>query len=145
MVRPRTSVPDKEELIQLGEDLVEWSSKGPEECDGEIRCRYCQWFNPLGFIRTQWDLMLQKPEFRVYYELAQTNLSQRYVDGTINQSIAHRYLRKYDPELRDQEDADMKAKAEVAKDVQKQSTEEIKQKVDDLLAQVRSARKDNNN
>ena len=50
--------------------------------------------------------MLDTPEFRPYYEAAQTYLADKWIDGTINHSIAHRYLRIYDPEVREQEDLD---------------------------------------
>jgi hypothetical protein len=102
--RPRTSVPEKDELIKLGEDLFLWAST---EKQGELRCRWCEWYAKRHFfIRAQWKHMIDKPEFRPYYERAQVYLAQKYLDGTINPSIAHRYLRIYDPELREQEDKD---------------------------------------
>lgn len=102
--RPRTSVPEKEELIKLGEDLLAWAS---EEQDKELRCRWCEWYACKHFfIRAQWKHMIEKEEFRPYYEAAQPYLAQRWIDGTINQSIAHRYLRIYDPELKEHEDID---------------------------------------
>lgn len=102
--RPRTSVPEKGELIKLGEDLLEWAaSKGK----GELRCRWCEWYAKKHFfIRAQWKHMIEKEEFRPYYEAAQPYLADKWIDGTINQSIAQRYLRIYDPELRESEDKD---------------------------------------
>ena len=50
--------------------------------------------------------MIDTPEFRPYYEAAQPYLAEKWIDGTINQSIAQRYLRLYDPELRENEDID---------------------------------------
>ena len=105
--RPRTSVPEKEELIKLGEDLLEWASgKGK----GELRCRWCEWYSKKHFfIRAQWKHMIEKAEFRPYYEASQSYLAEKWIDGTINQSIAQRYLRIYDPEVREQEDKDKDA------------------------------------
>ena len=104
MARPRTSVPEKEELIKLGEDLVAWAST---KVKGELRCRWCEWYAKKHFfVREQWKHMLQKEEFRPYYEAAQPYLAEKWIDGTINQSIAHRYLRIYDPELKEHEDKD---------------------------------------
>ena len=115
MVRPRTSVPEKEELIELGKDLLEWAS---EKKKGELRCRWCEWYAKKHFfIRSQWKKMIDKEEFRPYYETAQAYLAEKWIDGTINQSIAHRYLAIYDPELKEHEislaneDAERKAKA----------------------------------
>lgn len=105
--RPRTSVPEKAELIELGEDLLAWAS---EKKKGELRCRWCEWFAKKHFfIRAQWKHMIEKEEFRPYYESAQVFLAEKWIDGTINQSIAHRYLRIYDPELKEHEDKDAEA------------------------------------
>jgi hypothetical protein len=102
--RPRTSVPEKQELIALGEDLLAWAS---EKKKGELRCRWCEWYaRKHFFIRKQWKRMLDTEEFRPYYEAAQAFLGEKWIDGTINHSIAQRYLRLYDPELREQEDSD---------------------------------------
>lgn len=110
--RPRSAIPEKAELIKLGESLVEWATKQTKK--GEpLRVRFCDWYTDLGFIRKQWEHMREKPEFQWYYEKARSLLGLRYIDGTVNQSIAHRYLRMYDPELRDSEDRD--SDAEVAR------------------------------
>jgi hypothetical protein len=102
--RPRTSIPEKEELIELGKDLLAWAS---EKKKGELRCRWCEWYACKHFfIRAQWKRMLDTEEFRPYYEAAQPYLAEKWIDGTINQSIAHRYLRIYDPELREEENKD---------------------------------------
>jgi hypothetical protein len=137
--RPRTSVPEKAELIALGEDLVAWAS---EKKKGELRCRWCEWYAKKHFfIRAQWKRMVDTEEFRPYYETAQAYLAERWIDGTINQSIAHRYLRIYDPELRDEEDKDA-ANAELRKAAalkgEARAVEEEKQRV---LAEVNRAKR----
>jgi len=102
--RPRTSIPEKEELIQLGEDLLAWAS---QKVEGELRCRWCEWYAKKHFfIRKQWKRMVDTEEFRPYYEAAQVSLGEKWIDGTINQAIAQRYLRIYDPELKENEDID---------------------------------------
>lgn len=115
--RPRTTTPEPEELIKLGEDLVQWAT---EETD-QLRCKYAQWYClKHGFVKKQWELMREKPEFQCYYEMAQCALGERYIDGTINPSIAHRFLRIYTPEVKEDEDtllkyqSDLKAKEEIA-------------------------------
>ena len=108
--RPRTCIPEKDELIKLGQDLLDWAS---EKVEGELRCRWCEWYAKKHFfIRKHWKRMLDTEEFRPYYETAQAYLSEKWINGTINQSIAHRYLRIYDPELRENEDFDVKGKEE---------------------------------
>lgn len=109
---PRSITPEKEELIKLGQELVTWAT---EETD-ELRCRFSQWYClKKGFIKSQWDLMRVKPEFTPYYESARVALGQKYIDGTINSSIAHRFLRIYCPEVKQEEDmtADEDAKRKI--------------------------------
>lgn len=103
--RPRTAIPQKEELIELGKDLVEWASKTQQKGD-PIRVRFCDWYTDRGFVRKQWEDFRDKPEFAWYYEKARSIMASRYIDGTVNHSIAHRYLRIYDPELKDEENKD---------------------------------------
>lgn len=105
--RPRESIPDKDELIELGKDLLAWASKKDINKKGDLlRCRWCEWYAAKHFfIRKQWKRMIDTEEFRPYYEAALVYLGNRWVDGTINQSIAQRYLRLYDPDLREDEDA----------------------------------------
>lgn len=105
MARPRTAIPEKEELIQLGKDLVAWASEKQQK--GEtLRIRYCDWYTEKGFVRKQWEEFRDKKEFSWYYEKARRLLALKYIDGTVEKSIAHRYLRMYDPELKDAEDKD---------------------------------------
>jgi hypothetical protein len=137
--RPRTSIPEKEELIELGKDLLSWAS---EKKKGELRARWCEWYACKHFlIRKQWKRMLDTEEFRPYYEAAQPYLANKWLDGTINASLAQRYLRLYDPDLR--EDEDMTANEEAARRAnalksEAKATEEEKQKV---LQQVQRNRK----
>ncbi len=136
--RPRECIPEKEEMIQLGEDLVKWAS---EKKKGELRCRWCEWYACKHFfIRKQWKRMLDTPEFRPYYEAAQPYLAEKWIDGTINQSIAHRYLRIYDPELKEHEnedsDVECERKAKALKGEARAADEE-KQKVLDEVQRNR--------
>lgn len=139
--RPRTTIPQKDELIELGKDLVAWASEKQKK--GEpIRVRFCDWYTDRGFIRKQWEGFRDLPEFAWYYEKARSILALRYIDGTVNQSIAHRYLRIYDPEVRDEEDKDAEA-AELRKAAalkgEARAVEEAKQAV--LQEVARSKRK----
>lgn len=129
--RPRTLIPQKDELIELGKDLVDWASKQHKKGD-PIRVRFCDWYTDRGFIRKQWEEFRDKPEFAWYYEKARSIMASRYVDGTVNHSIAHRYLRIYDPELKDEEDkdaADNELRKASALKGEARAIEEEKQKV----------------
>ena len=106
--RPRTAIPEKEDLIELGKDLVAWAS-APQKKGQPVRCRFCQWYTEKGFVCRQWKEFYDKPEFSSYYEKARALLCSKFVDGTIHPSIANRYLRIYDPEMRDEENKDLDA------------------------------------
>ncbi len=140
--RPRSAIPEKEELIELGKDLVAWAEEKIDDTQS-IRVRYCDWYTDRGFVRKQWEHMREKPEFQWYYEKARSLLSLRYIDGTVNQSIAHRYLRLYDPELRDQEDADARFNASLKTEVNTdEKAVEAINKVMDFVAKAQSESKD---
>lgn len=102
--RPRTTSPDPEECIRLGEALVKWATEKTPE-DEPLRSRFCEWYTlpEISMIRKEWDLLLQKEEFRVYYERAQAALGRRLIDGTINPSIGQRFMWHYVPEAKEQE------------------------------------------
>lgn len=132
--RPRTAVPEKKELIKLGEDLLAWAST---KVKGELRCRWCEWYAKKHFfVRTQWKHMIEKEEFRPYYESSQVYLADKWIDGTINQSIAHRYLRIYDPELREAEDRDEEAKELRKANALKSEISATTKQVQDILDEV---------
>lgn len=132
--RPRTCIPEKEELIQLGEDLLTWAA---EKKKGELRCRWCEWYARRHFfIRKQWKRMIDTEEFRPYYEAAQTFLADRWIDGTINQAIAQRYLRIYDPELKECEDIDSDDKEIRKASALKSETRAIEETKQAVLAEV---------
>lgn len=133
--RPRTSSPSKEELIELGKDLVQWASQHTKK--GEpLRVRFCDWYTDQGFIRKQWEDFRDKPEFSWYYEKARSLMATRYIDGTVNQSIAHRYLRIYDPELKDSEDCDADADADRKARALMSETAAIEEKKREVLDEV---------
>jgi hypothetical protein len=137
--RPRTSVPEKNELIELGKDLLQWAS---EKKKGELRCRWCEWYSRKHFfIRAQWKHMIEKPEFRPYYESAQGYLADRWIDGTINQSIAHRYLRLYDPDLRENEDIDSDNEAARKANALKSETKAIEEEKFKVLCEVQRTKR----
>jgi hypothetical protein len=119
--RPRTTVPESEEIIELGKDLVEWAST---EVEGELRCRWCEWYSIKHFmLRKVWKRLVDTPEFRPYYEIAQGLLGKRWIDGSIHQSIAQRYLRVYDAELRESEDFDLTNKVRLEAEAKKSNDE----------------------
>ena len=119
---PRTVCPNDDELIALGKDLVRWAG---EETD-ELRISYDQWYCVLHGIREQdWELMLVKPAFASYHKTARSLLSMRYKNGTVNTSIAQRFLRLYCPDLRKEENDTLAYKAELARKKEEEDKDEL--------------------
>jgi hypothetical protein len=97
--RPRSEITQPENCVRLGEDLVKWATEIPPK--GEKRLHLNQWYSiKMGILRTQWNDLCQLPEFRAYYEKAQAAIAQRYLDGTVNPSIAQRFLPVYFADLK---------------------------------------------
>jgi hypothetical protein len=116
--RPRFVTGTKEELIELGKELVAWAT---EETD-ELRCRFPQFYSlKKGILDKEWELIKDKVEFHEYYEKARVALANRFLDGSVKEGIAHRFLRIYAPEVRKDENEkmrfeyDLKAKSEQSK------------------------------
>lgn len=94
--RPRTVSYEKEEMIKLGEELLIWAT---EETD-EFRFLFQQFYSiKKGIIRKDWKSIVQMPEFLPYYEMAQTILANKCINGYVSEGFGHRYLKYYDPNL----------------------------------------------
>lgn len=115
---PRTTSPSPEECDELGKDLIEWASY--QEKEGEKkRLLFSQWYCVKhGLLRNQWKALILIPEFLPYYEQAKTLMALKTIDGTMEKSFGHRYLRLYDQGLKEHEDdtkrqdAEMRSQAE---------------------------------
>ena len=128
--RPRTVCPEDSDLEVLGEELVTWCTTEPTD----HKLHITQWYSGEKFILERvWEKMIQKDVFRRYYEKALRILSIKYIDGTINATIAGRFLRLYFKDLRASDDELLKLKAELAK---AQDKEEVAENVIRKLAQV---------
>ena len=85
--------------------------------------------------------MIDTEEFRPYYEIAQVSLAEKWIDGTINQAIAQRYLRIYDPELKECEDIDSDDKEIRKASALKSETRAIEETKQAVLAEVQRGKK----
>ena len=114
--RPRTTTPEKDDLIALGEELLAWATEEIPDNQKPYRFRFAQWYSlEKGILDKEWDLMLQKEEFRGYYEKARSALSGRILDGSIKEGLAHRFLRTYAPEVKREENEQELFKSDLKK------------------------------
>jgi len=108
--RPRTVSPSPEECITLGEDLKSWATEETKEW----RCLLGQWWClKHGLLRSEWNTLKQAKEFLPYYEAAQQSLAVKCVSGTMKEGFAQRYIRLYDRELVEEENAQAKIDADL--------------------------------
>jgi hypothetical protein len=106
--RPRTVSFPESEMEELGQEMVEWVRENEP-------LHLSEWYTiEKGFTYKQWKTFIHREEFRSYYERALTLVSKKYLDGTVNSSIAQRWLRIYFSDLREGEDADADANADRA-------------------------------
>lgn len=104
MGRPRSVSPPAEDMIKLGEEMLYFVAKYEP-------LHLSQWYSiEKMFTYKQWQAMQELPEFLPYYEKAIKMVAIKYLDGTVNSSIAQRFLRVYFQDLREREDLDLKQK-----------------------------------
>ena len=119
---PRTVSPSPEECIKLGKELVEWATEETEEW----RCLLQQWYSiKKGILRKDWKTIVQVKEFLPYYEQAQAALAKKAVDGTMNEKFGQRYIRLYDRELIEEENAQAKIDAEIKKSLETTTPQKV--------------------
>lgn len=105
---PRTVSPPPQDMIKLGQEMIDWVKKNPDAL--HLSC----WYSiHKGYTDKEWDTMTNRSEFVSYYERALKIIGHKYLDGTVNPSIAQRWQRIYYKDLRRSEDQDMKDKIEM--------------------------------
>ena len=98
--RPRSVTPPPEEMIKLGEEMLEWIKINKP-------LHLSEWYSGEMFITSKvWDTMQVAPEFFPYYEKALRMIGKQYLDKTskVRDSISHRWLRVYFKDLKKEED-----------------------------------------
>lgn len=123
--RPRYTSPSPEEVIKLGEDLVQWAT----EPTSEKRTAWSFWYClKHGMIQTQFKALKNLEEFKPYYEIARSAMAQKIHNEELEKGMAHRYVRMYDRELAEEEDQTKRDDA----DIKRMSDEQVQ----DLLVKI---------
>lgn len=95
--RPRTVSPPPEECIELGKEMVEWVIRNKPT-------HLSEWFSIEKMIAWKtWNAMCELPEFLPYYERALSLVAQNCRNGTLNPSLAQRFLSLYHRDLKKEE------------------------------------------
>ena len=117
---PRTTTPSPEICDELGKDLIEWASYQEQEGEKK-RLLFSQWYcNKHKMIRHEWKALIKLPQFAPYYEQAKSLMALKSIDGTMEKTFGHRYLRLYDQGLKEHEDEDKKNEAEMRQQTENQ-------------------------
>lgn len=104
--RPRVTSFTTEEMIALGEEMLEWIKKNNP-------IHLSMWYTvEKGFIYKEWKAFLQIPEFLPYYEQALRLVGTQYLrkDSDVEPSLKQRWQRVYFKDVKDQEDEDLQEK-----------------------------------
>ena len=108
--RPRTVSLPPEQMIELGEQMIAWVTENNP-------LHLSQFYsNQMKFTDEAWRVMIECKEFSPYYQQALKLVRQNYIDGTVNPSIAQRFLRLYFKDLKEEENDTMRFKAQLDKE-----------------------------
>lgn len=131
--RPRTISLSPEEMIKLGEEMVEWVKTHPDIL------HLSEWYTiEKMFTYNQWKKFIEKEEFRPYYEISLKIIGRKYLDKTSNvrDGISQRWQRSYFQDLTEREDKEAIEEAE-----RKKSSE--KNELSSTIREIAQALKDN--
>lgn len=109
--RPRTTSFPPEEMIKLGEEMIDWVKKNNP-------LHLSEWYSVhKGFIYKDWKAFIQLPEFLPYYEKAINIVGRQYLDknSNIREGVSQRFLRFYFRDLKEEEDEKESKKIEKEK------------------------------
>lgn len=109
--RPRTVTPPPEEMVELGQQMVDFVS----DKKNNVLHLSEWWSTEMFFVEKVWDAMCRVPEFLPYYERALRVIGKKYIDkdSKVRDGISQRWQRVYFKDLKREEDAD--ADADVAR------------------------------
>lgn len=99
---PRTVSLPKKDMIKLGEEMIQFISD-----PGNNVFHVSEWYSiQKGYLYSEWETMIKRPEFVRYYEQSLKIIGKKYLDGTVNPTIASRWQRSYFKDLKKEEDKD---------------------------------------
>lgn len=100
----RSLTPEDDQLEILGEELLLWCEEDVPKKERQ-HLFFSQWYSgKKNILRAQWKAMIQHPNFRPYYEQAASILGYKLVTGSIKEGLAHRFIRIYHADVREDDD-----------------------------------------
>jgi hypothetical protein len=134
MARHRKVTPSPEEVIEIGKELVEWAKV--EDKDNP-RLMFAEFYSGVKHIlRREWKALLKLDEFAPYYEQAQQILAKRCIDGTMEKSFGHRFLRLYNREVVDAENEEKAYNYQLKRKEEEESQDSMAKKLVDAIKEI---------
>jgi len=151
--RPRTVSFEPEEMIKLGEEMVEWIKLNKP-------LHISKWYSiEKELLYSEWETMIKRPEFVRYYERAMQLIGEQYLDknSNVREGASQRWQRVYFKDLKKEEDQTRREKLEEEFEFKKKLlelealvkskqnevvSEDIKSKFDELINQFSSSMKE---
>lgn len=134
--RPRTVCPEDDDLIILGEEMIEWVSTN--------NCVHLSewWCIEKMILEKVWEQMTDKVVFQPYYKKALKMIGCKYLreDTGIEPRIKDRWLRIYFKDLRKQEDDDKDADMLRQKTIAEAVPEDVKAQTKAMMDQTKALR-----
>jgi len=134
--RPRfVSLPPKE-MEDLGKEMLAWIKLNKP-------IHLCQWYTiEKGFTYNEWKSFIQIPESLPYYEQALKLVGMKYLDGTVDKSIAQRFLRVYFKDLKEEENDQLEYESKLRSREASTVSEDAIIRHDAMMSQIRSLQTD---
>jgi hypothetical protein len=126
---PRTVSFSTEEMIKLGEEMLQWLKDNPETL------HLSEWYTiHKGFTYNQWKSFIQIQDFLPYYEQAIKIVGIKYLnkDSKVRDGISQRWQRIYFKDLKEEEDETAKYHASL-KDTEEECSKEYVDGLESIL------------
>lgn len=135
---PRTVSFTEEEMITLGEEMLQWLKENP----GTLHLS--EWYTiNKRFTYNEWKSFIQKKEFIPYYEIALKIVGKLYLDKTSNvrDGISQRWQRVYFKDLKEEEDETKAYESSLRSQEAIATTQDQKDQLKSLITQLADAQK----
>lgn len=136
--RPRTTSLAPDEMEKLGKEMIQWIKLHQP-------IHLSQWYTiEKEYTYNEWKSFIQVPEFLPYYEKALKLVGLKYLDGTVDKSIAQRFLRVYFKDLKEEENEAVEYEHKLKAVELKNVSEDAILRHDALMCQLRSLQSSRN-
>jgi len=135
--RPRTVSFTEEEMIALGEEMVNWVRENKP-------IHLSVWYTQVkDFTDEQWDTFRKRPEFVHYYTKALKLVGYSYLDkdSSVDVRLKDRWQRVYFKDLKEQEDLDADAEAARKASALKSEAKAVEEERQKVLAEVQRTKR----